>query len=126
MSDSPLIWNISESIPIDLFVADPNTSKGLIGQAGFITLTIQRFSDSKYWTGSAWSSTLTALSFSEVDSTNQPGRYLYTLSAIANSSANKYITHASISNPPIIEGDSYEIHASRDLVVDVYDIIPEA
>jgi len=123
MTDTPLMWNIGESIPINLFVMDVNDGQGLTGQEAFITFTIQR-SDDKYWTGAVWSATLTALSFDEVDSVNQPGRYLYTLSASANNQADRYIVHANISNPPTIECDSYEIHVSRDLTVSFYESEP--
>jgi hypothetical protein len=124
MATSPLVWDLNETIPIDLDVEDPNTGFGLTGQSGFLTLTIQRFSDGYYWSGLAWINVVTPLSFVEVNPINQPGRYLYTLPATANAQADRYEAHAQINNPPTITGDTYELHVSRDLTLNVYDITP--
>jgi len=114
-------WNIKESIPINIFIADPNSGLALTGQSDFIDLTIKRESDSKYWTGTNWSSTLTTLSVTEVSSTNEPGRYTYTLSSLANVSSSRYVVHVKIDNSPTIVADAYELHVSRDLTVNVYE-----
>ena len=125
MATGPNVWNIGDDVVIELSVLDPNTSLGLTGQSSFITLTIKRASDSKYWTGSTYTTTFTTLTMTEVDATNEPGRYRYTLAGGAgNPTANKYYVHSTISNPPTIEGDDYEIHVSRDLTVNVYETEP--
>lgn len=122
MSDGPNIWDVSEDITIEVFVADPDTGLGLSGQSGFITLTIKRDSDEKYWTGSAWSDTLTNLTTNETDETNEPGRYNYVLSGSAgNVQADRYVAHAKIDNSPTIEGDSYEVHVSRITAIRLYE-----
>lgn len=114
MTDSPHIWEISESIPIEIFIGDPNTGAGSTGQALNITLTIQR-SNNDYWTGLAWSSTLTPLAVTEIDATNQKGRYIYVLSANANSQADRYIAHAIINDPPTFQNmEAYELHISKE------------
>jgi len=123
MAITPLIWGLNESIPIDIDVEDQNTGLGLTGQAGFISLTIQRLADGLYWSGSEWSATLTILSTAEVDPVNQPGRYLYTLPASANATANRYEAHVKIYNPPIITSEGYELHVSMDLNLNVYDVV---
>lgn len=124
MSDSPLTWNINESIPIRLFVIDPNTGLGLTGQTGFISLTIQRESDSLYWNGSAWISGLFTLTFSETDSVNSPGLYTFVLSAGANNIASRYSVHAKVNNPPLLVGESYEMYVSKDSIVRLYEAEP--
>lgn len=125
MSMNPNIWEVSEDIIFNLVVTDPSTDLGLDGQAGFIDLTIQRLSDNKYWTGSAWSSTKTVLVMLEADSSNQPGRYIYTLPGTGgNVQADKYLGHTKISNPPTIEGDDYEVHVSRSLTPRLYESEP--
>lgn len=122
MTNSPYIWDIDELIPFELFVADPSTGIGLTGQVANITFTIQRFSDNRYWTGSAWSTSLTTLTVTEVDATNQKGRYTFTLSAAANNQADKYIAHAVVINLPLINSsENYELHVSRNLEVRVYE-----
>jgi hypothetical protein len=124
MADGPKVWNIGESIPVDLDIEDPNTGLGLTGQTAYLTLTIQRFSDGYYWSDAltAWASTPAILSFVETDPINQPGRYLYTLPAVANFEADKYEAHANINNPTVITADTYELHVSRDLTLNVYNI----
>ena len=125
MTSGPRIWDIGEAIPFELFVADPSDGSGITGQVANITFTIQRFSDNKFWTGSAFSSTLTTLTVTEVDSTNQQGRYTFTLPASANNQADKYIAHAIVDNPPLIDGaENYELHTSRDLDLRVYESEP--
>ena len=79
MADSPLIWDIGEDITINLTVNNPTTDLGMIDQQSFLDLTIQRTSDNKYWNGSAWATTRVLLDMTQADSTNQPGRYFYTL-----------------------------------------------
>jgi len=115
-------WNISETIPINLFLLDPSTGLGLSGQVAYITLTIQR-SDNLYWTGSAWG-TLTLLTMAEVDSTNAPGRYLYTLPAEGNAQTDRYLAHAKVDNVGVLAGETFELHISRDLTSDQYLISP--
>ena len=125
MSDQPNIWNIDELIPIELFVADPTEGTGLTGQVSNITLTIQRFSDNRYWDGSGWVVSLSPLTVTEVDSTNQKGRYTFTLSAVANAIADKYIAHVIVNNPPLLNNsETYELHVSRNLDVRVYESEP--
>lgn len=124
MANSPLIWNVGESILIDLTVLDPNTGLGLPGQVNYITLTIQK-TTGQYWNNSNWITATVppTLSFTEVDPIYQPGRYTYILSAGANSEACKYIAHVKIDNFPILQGDTYEVHVSR--VLNVYDMTPD-
>ena len=113
MSDSPRLWNIGENIVIDLFVGDPNTGNGLTGQTAYITLTIEKASIGMYWNGSSYSASISSLTMTEVDSTNYPGLYRYTLSgSVGNVTADKYYIHANVSNSPTVEGDSYETHIS--------------
>jgi len=125
MVDSPNIWNIAEDIIIDLFVADPSTGLGVDGLAGSITLTIEKASTGRFWSGSAYVVSLTSLTMTEVDSTNSPGLYRYTLDgATGNAEADKYYTHANVSSAPTVEGDSYSIHLSRDTDVKTYESEP--
>jgi len=125
MSFDPNVWEIGENITIELFVADPNTGEALTGQTSFITLTIRRDSDSKYWTGIIWTSGLTNLSVSEVSAANNPGRYIYVLfGANGNNTKNRYVAHAHIINPPFLNFDDYEIHVSRTVDVRVYESEP--
>jgi len=125
MADSPNIWNIGENITIDLFVGDPNTGLGLTGQASFITLTIEKSSISQFWNGTQYVASLFSLTMTEVDSTNSPGLYRFTLSgSVGNVTADRYFVHAKINNPPTVQGDSYSIHISRDTEVRVYESEP--
>jgi hypothetical protein len=124
MADNPLIWDVNEIIPIRLFLMDPNTGLGLTGQVTYIVLTIQRLSDNLYWNETNWDIARTVLHFAEIDSVNSQGLYVYNLPAIANYQADKYEVHASINNPPLIQGDSYEIHVSRSTSVRVYESEP--
>lgn len=125
MSESPLIWDIGEDIIFEIFIQDPSTGFGLTGQSSFITLTIQRNSDDKYWNDSSWVVSLSALSATEVDSANQRGRYTYTLSGSAgNTQADRYLLHVIVNNPPTIQADSYEVHVSRNLDVKIYESEP--
>jgi hypothetical protein len=126
MTDSPLIWDIGDPIVFEIFVADPNTGLSLTGQAGFITLTIQRDYDSKYWSGSAWVTPLTNLTVTEVSAVDYPGRYKYTLNgSTGNNLATRYVAHANVDNPPTIENiDNYEVHVSRLTDVRVYESEP--
>ena len=121
MANGPTTWDINEAITIDLLVLDPLTGLGLTGQTSFITLKIRRSSDNKYWTGSAWSSSVSTVSMIEVDLTNEPGRYIYTLSAVANAQADRYFVFSNVNNAPTLVGDDMETHVSRDLSVKVYE-----
>lgn len=123
MSIEPNVWDIGESIPILLFVQDPNTGFGLTGQSSYLILTIQRDSDAAYWNGVIWTA-ISSLSFTEVDAINQPGKYLYTLPALANAQADRYEIHVVINNPPIITGENYELHVSKPSSVNVYNAVP--
>ena len=115
MTSTPNIWNISDAIQIELFVGNPNTGAGETGEASNITLTIQRMSDNKYWNGLSWTSSSTNLTMTEIDATNQKGRYTYTLAGSANNQADKYIVHAIVDDPPLFEAmDAYELHVSRE------------
>lgn len=117
-------WNINESILINIFVSDPNTGEGLTGETNNIFITIQRTSDSRYWSGTGWGSSRVELDVAEVDATNSPGRYTYTLPSSANTSANRYIVYAHIDDSPIIVADSFEMHISRDLTYKQYESEP--
>lgn len=122
MASSPNTWNVDDPIYITLFLADPTTEAGLTGKASKITLIIQRLSDDKYWTGSAWSATKTNLTMTEEDATNLPGTYTYTLSAAANNQADFYRVFSTVDDPPDFNGNQdTELHMSRDLEVRVYE-----
>lgn len=118
--DGPLFWNIGESIPINIFLADPGSGAGLTGKAGFITLTVKRLSDNFYWDGNFWNITPSHLPLTETDPINEPGRYNYDLPALANTQATKYIAFSHVEIPQLIVADDMEVHVSRDLVIDVY------
>jgi len=119
-------WDVGENIYFEVFVTDPNTGAGLTGQAGFITLTIQKTSDSTYWTGTTWSATYSTLAVTEVDSSTQPGRYRYRLSGlIGNVSEERYFAHSNINNPPTITADDYEVHVSRTTDIKLYESEPD-
>jgi hypothetical protein len=125
MVSSPHIWNIAEDIIIDLFVGDPNTGNGLIGQEAFITLTIEKASSGFFWNGTQYGVPLTNLTMAEVDATNSPGLYRYTLTgSTGNAEADKYYIHANVNNSPTAEGDDYSIHISRDTEVKTYESEP--
>src|SRR5690349_1181901 len=103
MVDGPFVWNVGEGIPIELFIGDPNTGAGVSGQTAFITLTIQRDSDSRYWSGISWVVPRTTVSVTEFDAVNEPGRYTYLLSSTANAVATRYFVRALIDNPPMFD-----------------------
>jgi len=125
MADGPTIWNINDDIIIDLLLVDPNSYRWLTGQASNITLRIRRGSDNLYWNGTSWVSGSVDLSFTEFNSTYEPGRYVYTLSGTtANTTADIYYAYADISNPPTIEGTVLEVHVSRDTDVNLYESEP--
>lgn len=125
MTAGPFVWDVGENIIFEVLVFDPNTGLGLTGQTSFITITIQRANDSRYWSGSAWVTAFTALTVTEVDATNQPGRYTILLpGSTGNTAENRYIVHARIDNPPTIQGDNYEIHVSRITSVKIYESEP--
>lgn len=122
MSDGPNIWNIGDDIVLEIFIADIVDGSGLTGQDGYTEITVRRDSDYKYWTGSAWSNTRTTLGPFETDSTNQPGRYTYTLPGTGgNIQADRYVFSVVVSNSPLVEGTSYEVHVSREQDVRVYE-----
>jgi hypothetical protein len=125
MVDSPHVWDIGEDIIIDLAVADPITGNGLTGQAGFITLTIEKRSLGRFWNGALYVASPFSLSMTEVDSTNSPGLYRYVLDGTTgNVEVDQYFAHANVSNFPTVEGDDYSIHAVRDAQVKVYESEP--
>lgn len=124
MVDGPNVHDVDAEINIELFIGDPNTGLGLSGQASFTEVTIQRDSDLRYWTGTAWSATRTTLTPTEVDGTNQKGRYTTTLPASGNTSADRYVVHTKVNNPPTVEGEDYEVHISRSTAVRVYESEP--
>jgi len=123
MTEGPNIWEIGSEIPVELFVMDPVTNLGKTGLAGFITLRIQRNSDSQYWDGANWTAAPIALSMTEVDPVNQQGRYLYTLPDAANDQADRYVAHA-IVNSVDFKGENYEVHISRTTSVTLYEAEP--
>lgn len=126
MSDVLNIWHIDVDIVVDLFVGDPNTGQGLTGQTAFITLTIEKASTGKFYNGTDYTAlTPYALTMTEVDATNSPGLYRYTLPASVNTEVDKYYMHTSINNPPLVVGDDYSIHDVRDdHIVRVYEQEP--
>lgn len=113
MTDSPNTWDIGEAIPIEIFIMNPVTNLGLIDQVAYITFSISRGSDDKYWNGSIWVDSFAPLSVTEPNDTNQKGRYLYTLSAAGNSQEDVYTAQANINNPGVITGNNFEVHRSR-------------
>ncbi len=119
MTDVPHHWDVNEAIPIEIFVQDPaTTGDGLTGQLSFLTLIIQRASDDFYWNGASWQSGVVSLDstdgLAEVDSTNQPGRYLFILPAAANDQVDRYTARGNINNAGLpLTGDNYEVHVSR-------------
>ena len=124
MSEGPNTWNIGDAIIIEMLIVSPTTGLGLSGQKSYIEVTIQRDSDEKWWTGVQWSATRTTLEATEEDSTNQPGRYTYTLpGAVGNIQEDRYVAHAKVDNAPTVEGSAYEAHISREQDVRVYETI---
>lgn len=118
-------WNINENIPITVFVADPITGNGLTGQSSYITLTIQRATDRKYWNGSTWQVASYDLTMAEVDASAEPGVYKYTLSgSTGNTQQDSYTAYATVDNPGTVTGQNIEIHISRDSSVKVYESEP--
>jgi len=125
MVDGPNIWDVGEGIPIEIFIGDPNTGAGVSGQTAFITLTIQRDLDNRFWSGAGWVVPRTTVSVVEEDATNEPGHYTYLLSSTANAAATRYVAHVLIDNPPMFESVSaYEVHVSRVTDVKVYESEP--
>jgi len=125
MTDGPNVWDIGDDINIELTLNDPVDGTGLTNQQAFITLTIQRVSDFRYWTGSAWSPTPATLSMTQADATYQPGRYFYVLPGTGgNIQADKYVAHVNVDNPPTVQGDAYEVHVSRQQAVRFYEAEP--
>lgn len=119
------VWDVGVPIIVEIFIVDPNSGLGLSGQAGYITLTIKRDLDNKYWSGSAWTTTYTPLTVTETNATLEPGRYIFTLPAVTgNYTATRYVMHTRILNPPIIEADAYEVHLSRSFDVKIYESEP--
>ena len=125
MTETPNIWNVGDEIPFELFVMDPVTNLGLAGQTTFIAFSVKRLSDNNYWSGSAWVGTLSPLSVSESDPTNEKGRYTFVLDSAANNQPDVYLFHAKINNPAVpISGENYEQHKSRVTDVRVYEAEP--
>jgi len=125
MAEGPHIWNIGDPIVVEIFIVDPATGYGLTGQASYTEVTIRRDSDAKWWTGAGWSTTRTTLEPTEMDTTNEPGRYTYTLpSALGNVQADRYVVHVKVDNAPTVEGSSYEVHVSREQDVRMYEAEP--
>lgn len=121
MVQGPNIWAIGVSIPLQLFIVDPNTAQGIEGVSD-ITFTIQRLSDNKYWTGTTWSSSETNLVMTESGS----GRYTYSLSASGNSQADIYLVHGIVTDitHQIDAAENFEIHVSRIIDTRVYELEP--
>jgi len=125
MAEGPHIWNIGDDIVLELFVANPNTGLGISGQTGFIEVTVRRDSDTKYWSGGSWEAAKTLLTVTEMDATNEPGRYTYTLNGTGgNVQADRYVFHVKVDNPGTVEGSSYEVHVSREQDVKLYEAAP--
>lgn len=125
MTSGPHIWNIGQNIITELLILDPSTGEGLSGQVSFITLTIKRDSDAKYWSGTAWVSSRTELTVLEPNATNEPGRYTFTLpGSTGNTKADRYVAFFKIENPPIVEGVDVDVHVSREQDVRVYESEP--
>ena len=119
-----ITWGLNETIEINLFVGDPESSQGLVGQVPYLVLTIQDQSTNNYWNGTSFNTPVAPLTFTEVDQVNQPGRYTYLLPATMNTTPNRYVAHSFINNPPLLVGDSYELHVTRDLLLKVYESEP--
>ena len=125
MSDGPNIWNIGDDIVIEIFLVNVTDGLALTGQDVYTEITIRRDTDSKWWTGTAWSTTRTVLYPLETDSTNEPGRYTYTLPGTAgNIKADRYVFHVKADNPPTIEASSVESHVSRQQNIRIYEAEP--
>jgi len=125
MSGGPHIWNVGDDIITELLILDATTGDGITGQIPYITLTIKRDSDTKYWSGTAWVSARTELDVFEVDSTNEPGRYTYNLPGnTGNTREDRYVMFYRIENFPTAEGIDVDIHTSREQDVRVYESEP--
>lgn len=125
MSNGPYIWNVGDDIIAELLVLDPINGEPLTGQVPYITLTIKRDSDTKYWSGTAWVASRTELSVFEVDATNEPGRYTFNLpGSTGNNRADRYVMFFRIENPPTIDGANFDVHVSREQDVRIYESEP--
>lgn len=124
MTTGPNTWNVGSKITIEVFIGDPNTGLGLIDQESYSDLTIRRDSDSLYWSGSAWLASRTTLTLTQPDSTNEPGRYNFVLSAAGNTTADRYVAFVTVNNPPLIEGHAVEAHVSTQQDVRLYESEP--
>lgn len=122
MTNGPYTWNDQDTITEDLFVGDPNTGLGITGQAAFITITVEKASTSLFYTGSDYTSAVPVdLAMTEVDATNSPGLYRFTLTAV---DIDKYYMHVSVNNAPTAEGDDYSTHVVRDMDIKTYESEP--
>lgn len=123
MAQTLNIWGIDEDITFDLFLTDATIGNGLPDQDGYVDLNVKRASDGYFYNSDTpgWQETVYSLSVTELDATDQPGMYVFVLPAAANDQEDKYTFFVSISNPPIIEGESAETHISKDTIVRLYE-----
>lgn len=124
MGGGPHTWNIGDDIVTELIVLDASTAAGISGQVPYITLTIRRDSDGKFWNNMQWVSSRYELSVFETDSVNQPGRYNFTLPGSANSRADRYVAYFKVDNFPTARGEDLDVHTSRQQDVKVYESEP--
>src|SRR5882724_1000982 len=85
---------VGSSYPLQLLITANGT--GITGQTP--TVTLQRLSDSFYWTGTGFTSTFTEVPLTEVDSVNQPGLYSVTFNQGIDNNPNAYTAYYNNSN----------------------------
>lgn len=118
-------FNLNTAVTIELFIMDPSTGSGKTGMVAHTALTIQRASDSKYWSGAAWDAARVELVVTEVSAALERGRYTYTIPAAFNAVDTRYIAHAVVNDPPdFTDVDSFEVYEVRDLSINLYELEP--
>jgi len=75
---------------------------------------IKRRSDSKYWTGSVWSSFVQLLTMVEEDSTNLPGTYYFDFDqAVAGGSPEEYLVRYSSTTVQVGIDEEYAVYTTQ-------------